>query len=147
MFAAGVLAALLLVATEFTTVASVEVAGDSCEVISDSEPELAERCELSGFERNGGAFLLLAALAARDGLGRRHRRLTARRGGAVRDRRARAGLGAPGGPPGDAARPARSAATSRARAATPAPGLVLELAAGVLALGAGVIRLLSADVD
>ena len=60
--AAGVLAALALVAAEFSTVASVEVAGDSCQVISDSEPELAERCDLSGLERNGGAFLVLAAL-------------------------------------------------------------------------------------
>ena len=64
MLAAGLGAVALLVAAEFTTVAAVEVAGDSCEVISDSEPELAERCELSGFERNGGAFLLLAALTA-----------------------------------------------------------------------------------
>ncbi len=61
---AGLIAAVLLVATEFSTVAAVEVAGDSCVVISDSDPDLAERCELSGFERNGGAFLLLAALAA-----------------------------------------------------------------------------------
>jgi hypothetical protein len=64
VFAAGLGAALLLVAAEFATVATVEVAGNSCEVISDTDPELAERCELSGFERNGGAFLLLAALAA-----------------------------------------------------------------------------------
>ncbi len=146
MFAAGVLAALLLVATEFTTVASVEVAGDSCEVISDSEPELAERCELSGFERNGGAFLLLAVLAAVMAWG--------------------AGIGG--------SRPAAAAlcvigvlvlawallvdlpvtretgAIGRnfeGASGNAGPGLVLELAAGVLALGAGVIRLLSADVD
>jgi hypothetical protein len=60
--AAGVIAAVLLVATEFSTVASVDVAGGSCEVINDSDPALADRCTLSGFERNGGAFLLLAAL-------------------------------------------------------------------------------------
>lgn len=62
MTAAGVIAAVLLVATEFSTVASVDVAGGSCEVINDSDPALADRCTLSGFERNGGAFLLLAAL-------------------------------------------------------------------------------------
>jgi len=61
---AGILAALLLVATEFSTVASVDVASGSCEVINDSNPDLADRCELSGLERNGGAFLLLAALTA-----------------------------------------------------------------------------------
>jgi hypothetical protein len=33
-------------------------------VIQDTNPELADRCELSGFERNGGAFLLVAALVA-----------------------------------------------------------------------------------
>jgi hypothetical protein len=60
--AAGVIAAVLLVAAEFSTVASVDVAGGSCEVINDSDPALADRCTLSGFERNGGAFLLLAAL-------------------------------------------------------------------------------------
>jgi hypothetical protein len=58
----GFLAALLLVATEFAAVATVDVAAGSCEVIQDTNPELADRCELSGFERNGGAFLLLAAL-------------------------------------------------------------------------------------
>jgi Flp pilus assembly protein TadB len=57
-------AALLLVATEFSPVASVDVASGSCEVIQDTDPELADRCELSGLERNGGSFLLLAVLCA-----------------------------------------------------------------------------------
>src|ERR671915_800693 len=61
--AAGLLAAVLLVVTEFSTIASVDVASGSCEVIQDTNPELADRCELSGFERNGGAFILLAVLA------------------------------------------------------------------------------------
>jgi hypothetical protein len=42
----------------------VDVASGSCEVINDANPELADRCELSGLERNGGSFLLLAGLAA-----------------------------------------------------------------------------------
>jgi hypothetical protein len=62
VMAMGVVAALLLVVTEFTAVATVDVAGGSCEVIQDTDPELADRCELSGLERNGGAFLLLALL-------------------------------------------------------------------------------------
>ena len=60
--AAGLIAAVLLIMTEFSTVATVDVAGGSCEVINDADPALADRCALSGFERNGGAFLLLAAL-------------------------------------------------------------------------------------
>jgi hypothetical protein len=42
----------------------VDVASGSCQVIQDTNPELADRCELSGLERNGGSFFLLAALAA-----------------------------------------------------------------------------------
>ena len=67
--AAALSAAVLLVATEFATVASVNVANTSCEVIQDSEPDLADRCELSGFERNGGAFVLLALLVVAMGWG------------------------------------------------------------------------------
>ena len=64
VLALGLAGALLLIATEFTAVATVDVASGSCEVIQDTNPELADRCELSGFERNGGAFILLALLAA-----------------------------------------------------------------------------------
>ena len=64
VLALGLVGALLLVATEFTAVATVDVASGSCEVIQDTNPDLADRCELSGFERNGGAFILLALLAA-----------------------------------------------------------------------------------
>lgn len=64
VFGLGLVGALLLVVTEFTAVATVDVASGSCEVIQDTDPELADRCELSGFERNGGAFILLALFAA-----------------------------------------------------------------------------------
>jgi hypothetical protein len=57
-------AGLLLVLTEFSTIASVDVASGSCEVINDASPENADRCELSGFERHGGSFILLGILAA-----------------------------------------------------------------------------------
>jgi hypothetical protein len=57
-------AAVLLVVTEFSTIASVDVADGSCEVINDASPENADRCELSGFERHGGSFILLGLLAA-----------------------------------------------------------------------------------
>jgi hypothetical protein len=59
---AGVVAGLLMVATEFAPVAKVDVANGSCEVINDANPKLADRCTLSGFERHGGALLLLGAL-------------------------------------------------------------------------------------
>ena len=62
-------AAILLVATEFSTVASVDVANTSCEVIQDSDPELADRCELSGFERQPFLRTLLALGIAAMGLG------------------------------------------------------------------------------
>jgi hypothetical protein len=67
--AASLAAAILLFATEFSTVASVDVASGSCEVIHDTDPALADRCELSGFERNGGSFLLVAALIVAMGVG------------------------------------------------------------------------------
>jgi hypothetical protein len=67
--AASLAAAALLFATEFSTVASVDVASGSCEVIHDTDPALADRCKLSGFERNGGAFLLVAALTVAMGWG------------------------------------------------------------------------------
>jgi hypothetical protein len=63
VLALAAIAALLLVAAEFSTVASVTVVDESCEVINDSSPELADRCELSGWERHGGALILLAVVA------------------------------------------------------------------------------------
>lgn len=65
----AVVGGLLLIVTEFLTVASVDVASGSCEVIQDSNPELADRCTLSGFERHGGALVLLGALTIAMGLG------------------------------------------------------------------------------
>jgi hypothetical protein len=72
---AGMLAGLLLVISEFSTIASVQLrGGTSCEVINDSDPSLADRCSLSGFERHGGAFILVGlmtvAMAWGAGVGR-----------------------------------------------------------------------------
>ena len=47
----ALVAGLLMIATEPLTVASVDVANGSCAVINDSNPQLADRCKLSGFER------------------------------------------------------------------------------------------------
>jgi hypothetical protein len=67
----ALVAALLLVVAEFSTIASVKVAGESCEVLNDTDPDLAERCSLSGFDRHGGALILLALLAAGAGIAAR----------------------------------------------------------------------------
>ncbi len=71
VLALALIAALLLILAELSTIASVDVAGDSCEVINDSSPALADRCALSGWERHGGALILLAALVAGAGFAAR----------------------------------------------------------------------------
>ena len=138
--AASLAAAVLLLATEFSTVASVDVASGSCEVIHDTDPALADRCELSGFERNGGSFLLVAGLIAAMGWG----------AGIGRSRPAAAALIALGvavlawallvdlpvtdetGALGSSFDGARGQAGI---------GLTLEIAAGLLAIAAGGLRL------
>jgi hypothetical protein len=144
--AAGLLAAVLLVLTEFSTIVSVDVASGSCEVIQDTNPELAERCELSGFERNGGSFLLVALLAAAMAWG--------------------AGIG--GSRPAavilavlgvaalawallvDLPETNETGVLGRnfeGATATAGPGLTIELVAGALALAAGAVRLLAPARD
>jgi hypothetical protein len=137
---AGAIAAVLLVITEFSTVASVDVAGGSCELINDTDPELAERCTLSGFDRHGGAFLLLAALvlvmAWGAGLGGSRPAAVALAGvgllvlawSLLVDLPVTAETGAIG-------------LNFEGATAAAGPGLTLELAAGGLALGAGLAAL------
>ncbi len=58
----GVVGALLLLATEFLTIAEVDVlTTGTCREIAD--PAVKEACRTTGFEQHGGAFLLLGALA------------------------------------------------------------------------------------
>lgn len=142
--AVGLVAAVLLVVTEFSTVASVDVANTSCEVIQDSDPDLADRCELSGFERNGGALLLVALLVGAMAWG----------AGVGRSRPAAIALVAIGlgvvawallvdlpvtdetGALGNSFEGARGQA---------GPGLTLEILAGVLAVAAGGLGLLARE--
>jgi hypothetical protein len=74
--AAGAVAAILMIAAELTPIAKVDVASGSCEVIGDANPQLADRCSVSGLERHGGALLLLGALSLAmsygAGIGRSH---------------------------------------------------------------------------
>jgi hypothetical protein len=62
--AAGVLSALLLAITEFLTVAWIELTdtGESCQSRLATDPSVADRCSLSGFERHVGVLILLAFL-------------------------------------------------------------------------------------
>ena len=125
-------------------VASVDVASGSCEVINDANPELADRCALSGFERHGGAFLLLALLVLAMALG----------AGAGRSRPAAFALIAIGAlvlglslvldlpEAHQTGAIGRDFEGARAQAG---PGLFTELAAGVLAVAAGATRLLRPD--
>jgi hypothetical protein len=140
--AASLAAAVLLFAAEFSTVASVDVASGSCEVIHDTDPALADRCELSGFERNGGSFLLVAVLTVAMGVG----------AGFGGSRPAAVALVAIGAGvllwtllvdlpvTNETGALGESFEGAHARAGT---GLWLELLAGLLAAGAGALRLLA----
>jgi hypothetical protein len=73
--AIGVVSAVLMIATEFSTIATVDLPGGSCATeLELADPSQQDRCELSGFERHGGAFILLGlvtgAMAAGAGVGR-----------------------------------------------------------------------------
>jgi hypothetical protein len=60
--AVGVIGALLVLITEFTTIYSVDVlTSGTCEEIAD--PAARDACQTSGFEQHGGAFILLGILA------------------------------------------------------------------------------------
>jgi hypothetical protein len=140
--AAGTIAAVLLVVTEFSTVASVDVASGSCELINDTDPELADRCTLTGFDRNGGAFLLVAALVVVMAWG-------AGPGGSRPAAIALMGIGVlvlTWALLVDLPVTAETGAIGRSfegATAAAGPGLTLELVAGALALGAGLAALLA----
>ena len=55
--------------TEVTTVISVELESTRCEVIYDSNPALADDCSQKGFERHSVALLLLGLLTFAMGAG------------------------------------------------------------------------------
>jgi hypothetical protein len=68
--AVGALAAgVLMLLTEVTTVISVDLKNTSCEVIYDSNPRLADNCSQTGFERSSVALLLLGLLTFAMGWG------------------------------------------------------------------------------
>jgi hypothetical protein len=139
---AGIVAGLLLVVSEFSTIASVQLrGGTSCEVINDSDPSLADRCALSGFERHGGAFILLGLMTGAMAWG----------AGIGRSRPAAVALMAIGtlvialSLTLDLPQTHRTGAIGRnfeGATAKAGAGLYLELLGGALAAGAGAARLL-----
>jgi hypothetical protein len=142
----GAVAGVLLLVSEFLTVASVDVAAGSCEVINDANPALADRCHLSGFERHGGAFLLLGLLCLAMAWG----------AGQGRSRPAAAALVVVGAIvlvwafALDLPQTNETGAIGQnfeGAAAKAGPALYVEIVAGLLALLAGGIRLRSGPVD
>lgn len=142
VLAAGLMAGILMFASLISTVASVDVANGSCEVIYDSNPELAQGCSLSGYERHSIAFVLLGLLAI----------MMAIAAGPARSRGAAWALAAIGvvvlavalfsdlPVTNDTGAIGRDFEGATAHVGT---GLWLELAAGVLALIAAAARLLA----
>ena len=69
MAAAALVAGVLMILTVVTTVISVDLENTSCEVIYDSNPDLADDCSQKGFERSSVALLLLGLLTFAMGSG------------------------------------------------------------------------------
>ena len=135
----GALAALLLVIAEFSTVASVDLANGSCDVIASAADR--DRCELSGFERHGGALILLALLTAAMAWG----------AGVGRSRPAAVALIVAGvaaiaiGLLVDLPETDETGSIGflfENAEGQPGPGLYLEILAGLLSVGAGALRLM-----
>jgi len=138
----GIMAAVLLLATAFLVITSVDVANGSCEVINDANPALADRCALSGLERHGPAFILLGLLCGAMAVG----------AGLGGSRPAAVALIVAGAVVlaiailSDLPESNRTGPIGRAfegASATKGPGLYAEFLAGALALGAGLVRLLN----
>ena len=69
MAVAALLAGALMLLTEVTTVISVDLKNTSCEVIYDSNPRLADNCSQTGIDRSSVALLLLGLLTFVMGFG------------------------------------------------------------------------------
>jgi hypothetical protein len=67
--ATAFVAGLLMLLTEVTTVISVDLRNTSCEVIYDSNPAVADDCSQTGLERSSVALLLLGLLTFAMGWG------------------------------------------------------------------------------
>ena len=138
--ALAAVAALLMLLSAFTTVVSVDVASGSCEVLNDTNPELAEQCDQSGLDRHSVVFPLLAVAVLVMGFG----------AGLGRSRPAAAALAVFGAVAlgivllNDLPASNETGVIGRDFAgakAEPGPGLYLESAGGLLAMVAAVLAL------
>ena len=143
ILALALLAALLLLLAEVSTVASVSLEGESCEVVYDTRPELADRCSLSGWERHGGALILLALLAAGAALAIRDGRMAAAGAVLIAIGLVALGLTLIGDLPVTDDTGAIGSTDLAAASASAGLGFYLELLAGVLCLAAGALALAS----
>jgi len=141
---AAVAAGILMLLAEFTTVISIDVAAGSCNSIYDTNPDLADDCSQTGIERSSVALSLLAVVTFVMGVG----------AGFGRSRPAALALIAIGvvvlgitllvdlPASDDTGLIGRRYAAAEASAG---PGLWFELAAGVLAVSAGALRVIRPD--
>jgi hypothetical protein len=67
--AMALVAGALMLLTEVTTIVSIDLTNTSCERIYDTNPDLADSCSQKGFERHGPALLLLGLLTFAMGSG------------------------------------------------------------------------------
>jgi hypothetical protein len=137
-------AALLLLIAELSTVASVSLEGESCEVVYDTRSELADRCSLSGWERHGGALILLALLASGAALAIRAGRIAPAGAVLAAVGIVTLGLTLIGDLPVTGDTGAIGSTDLAPATASAGLGFYLELLGGLLCLAAGILALLSA---
>ena len=132
--AIGLLGGILLVVAEFSTIAAVEIPGRTCREVADLK--VVDRCRLSGFERHGGALLLLGALAAVMAYGAGRRRSRPAAAALIALSLVTLALALLGDLP-EANEVGAIGLTYEGATGKAGPGLVLELAAGLLLASAG----------
>jgi hypothetical protein len=139
--AAAVLAGVLMLLTLVSTVISVDLRNTSCEVIYDSSPDLADNCSQTGFERSSVALLLLGLLTFAMGIGAAFGRSRPAAVALIGIGVVVLGITLLGDLPAsdDAGLIGRDHAEATASAGA---GLWFELIGGLLAVGAGLLRLL-----
>ena len=127
--------------TLVSTVISVDLRNTSCEVIYDSSPDLADNCSQTGFERSSVALLLLGLLTFAMGIGAAFGRSRPAAVALIVIGVVVLGITLLGDLPAsdDAGLIGRDYAEATASAG---PGLWFELIGGLLAVGAGLLRLL-----
>jgi hypothetical protein len=139
--AAAVLGGVLMLLTLVSTVISVDLRNTSCEVIYDSSPDLADNCSQTGFERSSVALLLLGLLTFAMGIGAAFGRSRPAAVALIVIGLVVLGITLLGDLPAsdDAGLIGRDYAEATASAGA---GLWFELIGGLLAVGAGLLRLL-----